>query len=188
VSGVTPCLPLLPVTSHLGCNIYVHVETVFSVRYVLKCKRRDDENGDNDNNNNNNSRNSLLWLQKLFVIFLKIFWSTMPLSHLANLLQSFGYEIRIRTYIRTYVSYSISQWPRGLRPLSGWDCGFESHRGHGCLSAVSVVCCQVAVSATGRSLVQISPTECVCVCVCVCAWVCHWVWSGVTITLYTHSE
>jgi hypothetical protein len=37
----------------------------------------------------------------------------------------------------------------GLRSLAGWDCGFESHRGHGCLSDVSVVCCQVEVSATG---------------------------------------
>ena len=32
--------------------------------------------------------------------------------------------------------------------------------GHGCLSVVSVVCCQVEVSAKGRSLVQRSPTEC----------------------------
>jgi hypothetical protein len=30
-----------------------------------------------------------------------------------------------------------------------------------CLSVVSVVCCQVEVSATGRSLVQRIPTECV---------------------------
>jgi hypothetical protein len=29
----------------------------------------------------------------------------------------------------------------GLRPLACWDCGFEYHRGHGYLSAVSVVCC-----------------------------------------------
>jgi hypothetical protein len=36
---------------------------------------------------------------------------------------------------------------------------FESHRGHGCLFLVSVVCSQVEVSATGRSLVQRSPTE-----------------------------
>jgi hypothetical protein len=37
----------------------------------------------------------------------------------------------------------------------------KSHRGHGCLSLVSVVCCcQVEVSATGWSLVQKSPTEC----------------------------
>ena len=32
--------------------------------------------------------------------------------------------------------------------------------GHGCLSVVSVVCCQVEVSATSRSLVQKSPTDC----------------------------
>jgi hypothetical protein len=33
-------------------------------------------------------------------------------------------------------------------------------RWRGCLSVVSVVCCQVEVSATGRSLVQRSPTDC----------------------------
>jgi hypothetical protein len=48
----------------------------------------------------------------------------------------------------------------GLRPLTYWDRGFESHRGHACLSLVSVVCCQVEVSATSWSLVQGSPTEC----------------------------
>jgi hypothetical protein len=36
----------------------------------------------------------------------------------------------------------------------------KSHRGHGCLSLVSVVCCQAEVSATSWSLVQRSPTEC----------------------------
>jgi hypothetical protein len=41
-----------------------------------------------------------------------------------------------------------------------WDCGFRSHRGHGCLSVLSVVCCQVEVSAWGWSPVQRSPTEC----------------------------
>jgi hypothetical protein len=48
----------------------------------------------------------------------------------------------------------------GLRPLACWDCGFESRRGYWCLSLVSVVCCQVQVSATGWSLVQRSPAEC----------------------------
>ena len=33
-------------------------------------------------------------------------------------------------------------------PLAGSDRGFESHRGHGYLSFVTVVCCQVEVSAT----------------------------------------
>jgi len=31
----------------------------------------------------------------------------------------------------------------GLLPLACWDCGFESHRGRGCLSLMSVVCFQV---------------------------------------------
>jgi hypothetical protein len=38
------------------------------------------------------------------------------------------------------------------RKKSGWV--------HACLSLVSGVCCQVEVSATGRSLVQRSPTYC----------------------------
>jgi hypothetical protein len=32
-----------------------------------------------------------------------------------------------------------SQWPRGLRPSASWDRGFESHRGHGCLSCTVFV-------------------------------------------------
>ena len=48
----------------------------------------------------------------------------------------------------------------GIWPLTCWDCGFESRRGHECLSVVGVVCCEVEVSATGRSFVQGSPTEC----------------------------
>jgi hypothetical protein len=57
-----------------------------------------------------------------------------------------------------------SQWPCnlrvGLQPLPCWDCGFESYRGHGCLSFVSVVCCQVQVSASGSATVQRSPVGC----------------------------
>jgi len=33
-------------------------------------------------------------------------------------------------------------------------------RGHGGLSSVSVVCCRIEVSATGRSLGQRNPTDC----------------------------
>ena len=47
-----------------------------------------------------------------------------------------------------------------LRPLSCCYCGFESRRKYACLSVVSVVCCQVEVSATDWSLVHRSPTEC----------------------------
>jgi hypothetical protein len=57
-----------------------------------------------------------------------------------------------------------SQWPCGLRRgssavrLQGSWVRFPP--GHGCLSVVSVVCCQVEVSAMSWSLVQRSPTEC----------------------------
>jgi len=47
----------------------------------------------------------------------------------------------------------------GLLPFIFWDCGFESRLVHGYLSLVSVVCCQVEVFATGRSLFQRSATE-----------------------------
>ena len=53
-----------------------------------------------------------------------------------------------------------SQQASGRRPLACWDSGFDSHLGHGYLSVVSVVCCQVEVSATSWSLVQRSPTDC----------------------------
>ena len=48
----------------------------------------------------------------------------------------------------------------GLLALACWGgLGFESSRGHGYLSVVSVVFCQVEVSATGCSLVQRSPMD-----------------------------
>jgi hypothetical protein len=56
------------------------------------------------------------------------------------------------------------QWPRGLRRRSAsvrlLGRGFEYSREHGCLSVVSVVCYQVEVSATVRSLLRGNPTEC----------------------------
>jgi hypothetical protein len=64
-----------------------------------------------------------------------------------------------------YCLQGQSQLSRDLRrrsaPLVCWDCGFESHCRHGCLSAVSVVFWQVEVSAADRSLVQRNPTDCV---------------------------
>jgi hypothetical protein len=43
-------------------------------------------------------------------------------------------------YLTTYDTHN--------RQISMPPVGFESHRGHGYLSVVSVVCCQVEVSAT----------------------------------------
>ena len=53
------------------------------------------------------------------------------------------------------------------RAAWAWVCGcsiagtgrFESRRGHGCLSLMIVVCCQVEVSGTDRSFVQRSPAN-----------------------------
>jgi hypothetical protein len=64
---------------------------------------------------------------------------------------------------REPIPVARAAYDMGWRPLGCWDCGFESRRGVGCLSLVSVVCCRVEVSATGRSLVQRDPTESVCV-------------------------
>jgi hypothetical protein len=47
----------------------------------------------------------------------------------------------------------------GLRLLTCHDYDFAYRRVCGCLSVVSVACCQVEVSATGRSLVQRSLIE-----------------------------
>jgi hypothetical protein len=52
----------------------------------------------------------------------------------------------------------LQKWIKGEKPRTGKK--IKSHWGHGSLSLVSVVCCQVEVSATGWSLVQRSPTEC----------------------------
>ena len=57
-------------------------------------------------------------------------------------------------------------WDMDLLPLACCDYGFESRRGHGCLSVVSVVCFQVEAFQSGRSIVQRDPTEC-CVSECV---------------------
>jgi len=58
------------------------------------------------------------------------------------------------------ISVAVRSKGVDLRRLACWNCAFESRRMHGCLSVLSVVCCEVEVSATGRSLVQRSPTDC----------------------------
>jgi hypothetical protein len=56
------------------------------------------------------------------------------------------------------VAARCKAWVYG-RSLAG-IVGSNPARGHGCLSLVSVVCCQVEVSATSWSFVQRSPTVC----------------------------
>ena len=59
-----------------------------------------------------------------------------------------------------YPSLSVIHSLVGLWPFACWDRGFEFHRGHGRLSVVNVVCCQVEVSVTSWPLVRGSPTDC----------------------------
>jgi hypothetical protein len=54
----------------------------------------------------------------------------------------------------------------GLRLIACWDCGFESRRGTWFSVSCECVLCQVEVSATGRSSVQRSPSDCGCGIVC----------------------
>jgi hypothetical protein len=76
-----------------------------------------------------------------------------------------------------------------LRPLDCWNCGFVSRRVHGSLFLVSVVCYQVEVSASRRSLrLDKSYRVCVCVCACFCLSVCLSVWTSATITSTTISS
>jgi hypothetical protein len=88
-----------------------------------------------------------------------------------------GYSNKHTFLVSTINKNCRSQLPSGLRRgsvaarlLRLWVRILE---GHGCLSIVSVVCCQVKISVTSWSVVQRSLTDfgaslCVCVCVCVC--------------------
>jgi hypothetical protein len=59
---------------------------------------------------------------------------------------------------RTKRIQTVQKWIKGEKPRT--DKKKKIPPGHGCLSVVGVVCCQVEISATSWSLVQRSPTEC----------------------------
>ena len=63
-----------------------------------------------------------------------------------------SYILHYHLLMATKYNTGRSKWPRGLRRRSATARLLRSWvripRGHGCLSVVSVVCCQVEVSAT----------------------------------------
>jgi hypothetical protein len=62
-------------------------------------------------------------------------------------------------YFQTHAGTSGSAvWGVGLRLLACWVCGFESHRWHGRLSLVSVVCCQKSERRADLSSREVLPT------------------------------
>jgi hypothetical protein len=85
-------------------------------------------------------------------------WTGMFLQSAAIEYDNFQVAVKTDRFEHKNDSFS-SNMPFNLR-FSCWGCGFESHRGHGCLSVVSVVCCEVEISATDWSLLQRSPTDC----------------------------
>jgi len=82
-----------------------------------------------------------------------------------------GFNSGFKGLISTLFHMSRSLWPRGLRPRSATSrllgLRVRNQAGSWIFYVVSVVCCQVEVSAKGWPLVQRSPTDCgVCVCKC----------------------
>jgi hypothetical protein len=78
-------------------------------------------------------------------------------------LEKTAYRVASRFVLITkyYASDKIKVHPDG-RSLAG-NAGSNPAGGHGCLSFVNIVHCEIEVSAMVRSLVQWSPTECACV-------------------------
>jgi hypothetical protein len=70
----------------------------------------------------------------------------------------------LRFYLVFFFNSSLSQWPRDVThgPAAAGFLGLRVRipTGYECLYLVSVVCCQVEVSASGWSLVHRSPTAC----------------------------
>ena len=74
----------------------------------------------------------------------------------------FGYSITLSVEVTNPGCRAVEGV--GLRPLACWDCGFKFRQGQGYLSRVSDMYCTARGFATGRSLVQRRPTECVIEC------------------------
>jgi hypothetical protein len=70
-----------------------------------------------------------------------------------------NYEDKFMINLANYQHMPFPVTARFKAWVYGWDCGFEFRRGHRCLSLVSGMYCKVEFSASGRSLIQGSPTE-----------------------------
>ena len=84
------------------------------------------------------------------------------LGSLVSISWKFQFTKIVSEFVINFKKTQYKSWLtlRLLMPLASWYRGFEFHLGHGYLSVVSVVCCQVEVSATSWSLVHSSPTDC----------------------------
>jgi hypothetical protein len=110
-------------------------------------------------------------------------WKRRPLNSLfaTGTITSFHKALLFKTYLRSVYKISFFDWgfflwqdgnDRSVYPVNDLSLfgyagrssaeivGSNLTGGHGYFSVVSVVCCQVEVSATSWSLVQRSPTDC----------------------------
>jgi hypothetical protein len=96
-----------------------------------------------------------------------VFWQQFPLILIIQYAYTSVQYWHIFICLPMWLHYLKSPIPVAERSKA-WVCGrsftgivgSKPAGGHGCLSIVSVVCCQVEVSASGWSLVQRSPTKC----------------------------
>jgi hypothetical protein len=100
------------------------------------------------------------WCPWLAEVWTRDFRNNNQESYIHNI-ANFGTYLYFSVGIYIYMPIPVAARSKGvgLRPLWCWDSVFESHRGHGWLSVVSVVSFQVEISATSWSPVQRSPTE-----------------------------
>jgi hypothetical protein len=128
-----------------------------------------------------------------------IFWLTYIGRHstsirTVNLIYVQYRELLLLDYCPSYLETSQRYFSKPI-PVAAWSKEWAWSRSLawiadlspacpvGCLSLLSVLCCQVEPSEMGRSLFQRSPTAYV--------FVCHWVWSGAipsTPTVSTHTS
>ena len=76
------------------------------------------------------SRSSFIFVHSTFFIFLIYFSAPLFFAFLLSFFPLIFITVCLYPYI--HYSYCQSQWLSGLRPLTCRDCGFESHRKHGC--------------------------------------------------------
>jgi hypothetical protein len=111
----------------------------------------------------NQSGSLCLYRQELYSVRTRWTFDLQSITALCCLMLVGCSELLIGYKIRIADPGGLAALGLVLRPFTCWVYGFGSCRGLGCLSVVSVVCCQVEVSATNWSLAQRSPTVCMCV-------------------------
>jgi hypothetical protein len=95
---------------------------------------------------------------RYIIIFLHIYRFSIYYFPCLLLVRTFHTHFVLRSV--PWLSAALNFVPKSMKINLTMLHSSTSHRGHGCLSVLNVECCQVESSATSRSLVQRSPTDC----------------------------